>query len=179
MSCDISTGRLAPCKDALAGLRAVYFINKDDMTGVTYDGINTDVIEAVTGTPVAYKFDLRGASTFEQTIQTSKDNGTTVFEQVLNITLTKQDLATHKQVKLLAYGNPTILVRDNNDNIFMMGLKFGCDMTGGSITSGNAMNDLNGYTLTFTAMEPKPANFLEATSDATLATAGFTVTLGA
>ena len=47
MACDISLGRIEPCKDSVGGLDAVYFINDGDMTGVTFDAINTDVIETV------------------------------------------------------------------------------------------------------------------------------------
>jgi hypothetical protein len=93
--------------------------------------------------------------------------------------LTKQDIATHKQVKLLAYGNPTVIVVDNNSNYFMCGLKHGMDVTGGTITTGAAMGDLSGYTLTLVGMEPVPANFMEATTDALLTTAGVTIVLGA
>ena len=63
MSCDISRGRLEPCKDSVGGINAVYFINKGDLGAVTYDATDTDVIDAVAGTPSAYKFDVRGAST--------------------------------------------------------------------------------------------------------------------
>ena len=37
MSCDISRGRLEPCKDSVGGLNAVYFVNKGDIDAVTYD----------------------------------------------------------------------------------------------------------------------------------------------
>lgn len=175
MACDISLGRITPCKDSIGGLDAVYFINDGDMTGVTFDATNTDAIETVTGSPLAYKYDLKGNSSFEQTIVSSRENGTTYFEQVLNINLIKQDIATHKQVKLLAFGNPQIIIKDNNGNFFLMGREFGADVTGGTISSGAAMGDANGYNLTFTAMERQPANFFEATSEAGLVTAGFTI----
>lgn len=178
MACDISLGRIEPCKDSVGGLDAVYFINDGDMTGVTFDATNTDVIETVLGTPTAYKYDLKGNSSFEQTIVSSRDNGTTYFEQVLNITLKKQDIATHKEVKLLAFGNPQIIVKDNNGNFFLMGREFGADVTGGTIASGAAMGDLSGYTLTFSSMEKQPANFFEATDEAGLTTAGFTIVAG-
>ena len=41
--------------------------------------------------------------------------------------------------------------------------------------TGQAMNDLSGYTLTLTGMEKKPANFL----DSDPATVGFTVVVQA
>jgi hypothetical protein len=183
MACDLSLGRVEPCKDVVGGLDAVYFINFDDapVGDITYDVTNTDVIETLNSTPStidAYKYELKGNSSFEQTITSSRENGTTFFEQVLNLTLKKQDLATHKEVKLLAFGRPHVIVKDHNNNYFYCGLEWGADVTGGTISTGAAMGDLSGYTLTLTAQERIPANFFEATDDAGLATAGINVITG-
>jgi len=183
MACDLSLGRVEPCKDVVGGLDAVYFINFDDapVGDIVYDVTNTDVIETLNSTPstiTAYKYELKGNSSFEQTITSSRENGTTFFEQVLNLTLKKQDLATHKEVKLLAFGRPHVIVKDHNNNYFYCGLEWGADVTGGTISTGAAMGDLSGYTLTLTAQERIPANFFEATDDAGLATAGVAVVTG-
>lgn len=174
MACDISLGRIEPCKDSVGGLKAVYFVNYGDATGYTYDGTNTDVIDSVAGTPTAYKYDLKGASTFTQNINSSRENGTTFFEQVLALTFKKLSIVDNKQLKLMAYGRPQVIVEDNNGNFFYAGLKHGMDVTGGTIVTGGAMGDLSGYTLTLTGMEPVPANFI----GDTLAGAGFTVVVG-
>ena len=47
-----------------------------------------------------------------------------------------------------------------------MGVEFGAEVTGGTVATGTAMGDLSGYTLTLTAQEKLPANFI---SGATLA----------
>jgi len=170
--CDIANGRLEACKDAISGLLNIYFINYGDLEiqKLNYDAINTYVIE--TWVPASqlslYKYELKGANGFEQTIQTSRDNGTTFFEQVLTVQLKKQDIATHKNVKLLAYGRPRIVVETRDHQYFLAGLDQGCDVTAGTVSSGTAMGDFNGYNLTFTAMERIPANFLECTTDADL-----------
>lgn len=174
MSCDIALGRIEPCKGSNGGLKAVYFVNWGDITGVTYDAVDTDVIDSVTGTPNAYKYDLKGNSSFEQTITSSRENGTTFFEQTLNLTLKKLDIKSHKEIKLLSYGRPQVIVEDNNGNFFMAGLKHGMDVSGGTIVTGAAMGDLSGYTLVLTGQEPVPANFI----GDTLANAGFTVVEG-
>ena len=180
MSCDISLGRVEPCKDSLGGLDKVFFINDSDISfsDLTFDSTNTDAIESVAGSPTAYAYDLKGNSSFEQTIVSSRDNGTTYFEQVLNLTLKKQDVTTHKEIKLLSYGNPKVIVKDNNGNFFLAGARFGMDVTGGTVTSGAAMGDLNGYTLVLTGMEPAPAFFFEATTEAALTSAGVTIVSG-
>ncbi len=171
MACDISLGRLEPCKDSSGGLKAVYFVNWGDATGYTYDGTNTDVIDTVTGTPSAYKYDLKGNSSFTQTITSSRENGTTFFQQELALTLKKLSITDNKQIKLLAYGRPLVIVEDNNGSLFLCGTEHGMDVTGGTIVTGAAMGDLSGYTLTLTGMEPVPANFFLNT----LAESNFTV----
>jgi hypothetical protein len=80
----------------------------------------------------------------------------------------------HKELKLMAYGRPNVIVEDNNGNFFLAGLENGCDVTGGTIVTGGAMGDLSGYTLTLTGQEKVPANFI----GDTLADAGFTVVVG-
>lgn len=167
MSCDISHGRLETCKDSVSGLDAIYFINY----GIAPENVTLDVdnvVTAVTGVTDLYKYELKGANSFEQTIQTSRDNGTTYFEQVVVAQLKKQDITTHKTVKLLAYGRPHIVVRTRSAQYFIVGLERGADMTAGTISSGTALGDFNGYNLTFSAMENSPANFLDCANETQL-----------
>jgi hypothetical protein len=173
MSCDIANGRLEACKDSIAGLDAIYIINYGDYnpdSDITFDGTYEDLINAVTGVANLYKYELKGANSFDQAITSSRDNGTTYFEQTLAVTLKKQDVQTHKTIKLLAYGRPHIVVRNRNNQFFLAGLNRGMDVTAGSVANGTAMGDLSGYTLTFTGMENVPANFLDCATEAELAT---------
>ena len=174
MSCDIANGRLEPCKDSVGGINAVYFVNYGDITSVTYDATNTDVIDAVAGSPSAYKFDVRGSSTYTESIQSSRENGTTAFEQVLELSLKKLTKEDHNTIKLLSFGRPHVIIEDNNGNRFLSGLEHGADVTGGTIVTGGAMGDMSGYTLSFTGMEKTPANFI----DGELSAVGFTVVVG-
>ena len=174
MAYDLSLGRLESHKSFVGGLKAVYFINWGDATGYTYDVTDTDEITAVAGTPSAYKYELKGANTFTQNVVTSREAGTTYYEQVLELTFKGLTVKTNKELKILAYGRPQVLVEDNNGNIFYAGLENGMDVTGGTVVTGGAMGDLNGYTLTLTGQEKVPANFL----GATIIAAGFTVVEG-
>ena len=178
MSCDITNGRIEQCKDSVSGLKAIYFINYDDVdsdtTYVTYNATDGDVIDS--WEPLAaltmYKYELKStANSFTTTINSSRDNGTTFFEQTLVANLKRQDFATHKNVKLLAYGRPRIVVRTMTDQFFIMGLDQGADVSAGEISSGAALGDFNGYSLTFTAQEELPANFLNVSTEAGLKTA--------
>jgi hypothetical protein len=174
MSCDLTLGRKEVCKDSVGGLNAVYFVNFGDLGAITYDTTNTDVIDAIAGTPDAFKYELKGASTFTQNINSSREAGTTFFEQVLELTFKKLTPKDHKELKLLSFARPHVIVEDYNGNFFLAGLEHGCDVTGGTIVTGGAMADLSGYTLTLTGMERVPANFL----DTNPAAVGFTVVVG-
>jgi hypothetical protein len=178
MACDITNGRIEQCKDSVSGLKAMYLINFDDLNSdspsyVTYGtGDNVDQItdwlplDGSTALNI-YKFELKStANSFTTAINSSRDNGTTFFEQTLVAALKRQDVVTHKNVKLLAYGRPRIIVRTMTDQFFLMGLDQGADVSAGEISSGAALGDFNGYSLTFTAQEELPANFINATTEA-------------
>jgi hypothetical protein len=174
MSCDITHGRLEQCKDIVGGLQAIYVLNYglfDAVQDVTYVGTTDEIslIALPASTPV-YKFELKGTNSFETTITSSRENGTTFFEQVLAVTLKKQDVQTHKEIKLLTYGRPNIIVRTNANQFFIAGLVRGMDVTAGTIGNGTNLGDMNGYSLTFTGQEAIPANFLDCIDEPTLAT---------
>jgi hypothetical protein len=164
MACDLTRGRKEPCKDVVGGIKAVYFLDYGDVT-IAYDTTDTDVIDDL-GTVTAYKYELKGNSSFEQAITSSRENGTTFFDQTLNITLKKLTKEDNKELKLMSYGRPHIVVHDYNGNAFLMGAEHGAEVTGGTIVTGAAMGDLSGYTLTLSAQEQQPANFLEGATEA-------------
>jgi len=157
MSCLLTAGRTIPCKDVVGGIKAVYFVNFGDLGTITE---SADEVTNMTGTFSAYKYDLKGNSSFEQSFNSSRENGTTFFEQTLNLQFSKLTKEDNKELKLMAYGRPQVVVLDYNDNAFLMGAEHGSEVTGGSIVTGAAMGDLSGYTLTLSAQEVKPANFI-------------------
>ena len=179
MSCDISNGRIEACKSSTSGIKACYIINYDKLNSDTATYLTSpvgseDVLDTWVPIDTAtalnlYKFELKSNSnSFVQAIESSRDNGTTFFTQTLVINLKKQDAITTKNVKLLAYGRPRIVVRSMTDQFFLVGLDQGADVSAGEISSGAALGDFNGYSLTFTAEEELPANFLDCTTEAQL-----------
>ena len=175
MACDLTLGRKEPCKDVVGGIKNVYFTDFGDFGTVT---LTDDEITDMSGTFTAFKYEVKGNSSLEQTVNSSRENGTTFYEQTLNLTLHKLTKEDNKELKLMAYGRPHVVVEDYNKNLMIMGLENGADVSGGTIVTGAAMGDLSGYTLTLTGMETMPANFIEKTAadeavSLTLTNAGF------
>jgi len=179
MACLLTTGRGLPCKSGVGGLKAIYFIDfggvgtaTDDSSKEPADDGFDGVINNITGTPTAYKFDIKGNSSLETAVNSSRENGTTFYESTLNLTLPYLDAVTNQELKLLAFSRPQVIVEDYNGNKFVVGLDNGADVNGGTIVSGAAMGDLSGFTLTFVAQEKFPPPFMNATSFAQVTVSG-------
>ena len=122
MSCDITAGRLEPCKDSVGGIIAIYISN------YTSGLLGTATFSAFASALTFYKYDLKGANSFEQTNENSRENGTSFWTQTGTIVLKKQDLATRKELKLLSYGRPQVIVQDYNGNYFLAGIENGMNV---------------------------------------------------
>ena len=158
MACLLSSGRLKPCKDAVGGIRRIFFVDYGTLGEVTEVD---DEITEIDGSFTYYEYDVKLNSELTQNITSSKENGTTFFEQVLSITFTKLTKEDNKELKLMAYGSPHIFVEDYKGGIMAVGLENGADVTEGSAVTGREMGDLNGYTMSFTANEVSFANFVD------------------
>jgi hypothetical protein len=173
MACDVSLGRLEPCKKDVGGLVAIYFINYTAglLTGSSAATFGTDdLITGFNSALTLYKYDLRGTNSFDETNENSRENGTSVFTQTGTIQLKKQDAATRKEMKLLGYGRPQIIIQSYDTSpgagdlpIYkyqIAGIENGCEVAASSV-SGAAMADFTGYNLVFTGMERESAYFVD------------------
>lgn len=179
MACTLTAGRPERCKEFVGGIKSIYFIPYGSMTTINYDTATgeEDQILTIIGVTTLFKYDLKGANSFEQTLTSSRENGTTFAEQTLTFTVKGQDVKTTKELKLLAYGRPHVVIRTNANTFYLAGLDHGMEVTTGVISNGTALGDLNGYTFTLVGAEAIPANSLQVASpftDALLAPGVFT-----
>ena len=172
MGCILLKGRALPCKSGVGGLKSVYFADYGTLGNIT---ITSNEISAIGGTPTLMQFDIKGNSTLETAVTSSRENGTTFYESTLTLNFTFLEKETQEEVKLLAVARPHIWVEDYNGNYFLVGKEHGAELTSGSFSSGAAMGDLSGYSLTFVAQETAPPDFTAA-SVVTGATQGTKIT---
>lgn len=153
----LSSGRALDCKDAVGGIKKIFFCQT--LGALTIDSSSEIITDIATTTVFQYDLPVNTGSMTE-TIQSSSENGTVFFEQSVNIKLHKLSAADRKQIKLLAQSRLHIFVFDSNDNLFLVGEENAAEMTAGSIATGVAKGDMNGYDMTFTAFERIPARYL-------------------
>ena len=163
MACDITRGRLIDCKDTIGGLKAIYIcknynnnisaVATINATEMTTAGFATWSGASGSATTV-FKYDLvPNLSSLTVTINSDNANGTTFFTQALSVTLQKIDHDMTNELRLMAYSRAQIFVQDSNDNVFLLGIANGCHVSGGTVITGTAKGDLNGYTIEWSAEE--------------------------
>lgn len=157
MACDISKGRLVPCKTQ-GGLKAIFFIN---FVSGLYEDLELDATdETVNGFSSAnyslYQYDLRGQNTMDESNEVSGDNSTAFWTGSGTLQLANQDATTRKEMKLMAYGRPHVITLGWDGVYKLYGAQNGCDISAGT-ASGAGMGDFNGYNLTITCSEKEPA----------------------
>ena len=160
MSCNLTAGRNEVCKESVGGLAGVYFVNYTSSLANITDGDSDALISTLPAGLTAYYYDLKGTSAYTETVNTSRENGTTFFSQELVLNLKKLTNEMTTQLKLMAYGRPQIFVHTMNGETLLVGQREGADVTGGTIQTGAAMGDLFGYSVTFTGQEKFPASFI-------------------
>lgn len=159
MACALTTGRSLPCKSAFGGIKKVYF---GDFGGITAVTLGADgEVSTITGTqPDWYEYDVKGNSSLETTVTSSRENGTTFYTQTLNLTLTYLDAKTQNELQIIAVGRPYVVVEDYYGNQFLCGFENGMECVGGTTVTGAAAGDLSGFTLTMEGMEETAPYFL-------------------
>lgn len=158
MACDLTAGRQEVCKESVGGLQGVYFINYDSGSSFTKNA--SDEITGDFSGETAYYYELKGTSAYTETVNSSRENGTTFFSQELTLNLKKLTNEMTTQLKLMAYGRPRVVVHTNSGDALLVGELRGADVTAGSIQTGGGLGDLYGYSVTLTAEEPLPAAFI-------------------
>ena len=170
MACDITSGFQLGCRDNMGGLRQLYILSGSVSSVV---GATNGLITAISGSGTFFLFELaKNTGDFTETINSSIENGTVYYEQVVNAPFQKLQSSTRNQVKVLAQ-NPDlkIIVQTNNGTddggigqFFYLGQENGMTLSGGTGTSGTAFGDANQYLLTFTGDEPFPASEVSGSS---------------
>ena len=145
MACDITAGRLRPCKQSLGGLGKLFLFNYVENPFTIVDGVCTAINADLT---TVFEYVIEGdGNNVSESLLPDRNSGTSVNTQTTTIVLKKIDATSSAQLNLLAYGFPMAVVKDRNGIYHAIGIDDGIDFTVVQSTGG-AKGELNGYTLT-------------------------------
>ena len=155
MACAIVSSYSLDCKDTVGGIKNLYITELGNVTAFTENasGYVTAITKA-TGTKF-YKYELepRGANDTMNTIQSDPAIGTVAYEQMITAQFLKMKWETASKLQLLIQNRTLIIVEMKSGQAFLFGKEFGMQVNGGSAASGKALNEFNGYNLTFAGQE--------------------------
>lgn len=163
MPCLLSTGRKLPCKSAFGGIKNVFMLDYGNIDKLTFDleTCVTSIVYAEPGISKWFQFEVKGNSSLETAVTSSRENGTTFYTQTLNLTLTYLDPCTQQELQTIAVARPYVVVEDYYGNFFLAGAENGMEVTGGTVVTGAAAGDLSGFTLVMEGMEETAPLFLK------------------
>jgi len=172
MACALTQDFNLDCRDGVGGIKEVHVIELSNVTTITEaSGVVTGITKA-TGKRF-YKYTLiRETSNAEETITGNEQNGTIFYAQTVNVIFNKHDVNKRNEVKLLAQQHIIAVVVENNGSAWLYGKINGLSLNGGTISTGTAWGDRNGFTLPFTGQEINPAPQVDAATLLTLETPG-------
>ena len=164
MACAITKGRGVGCKTAFAGIKNIYILDYSSTVAALSDSSGTITLPT-DGSAEFFKFEVKGGqSSLETVVNSSRENGTTFYESTLNVTFQILDVETQEEIKLLNRGRAHYVVEmyPNGAGVtkyLLVGKDNGAEITGGTIVTGAAAGDLQGFTLTAVATEVFPPFF--------------------
>jgi hypothetical protein len=164
MSCAITKGRGVGCKTAFAGIKNIYILDYSSTIAALSDSSGTITLPTDASAEF-FKFEVKGGqSSLETVVNSSRENGTTFYESTLNVTFQILDVETQEEIKLLNRGRAHYVVEmyPNGAGVtkyLLVGKDNGAEITGGTIVTGAAAGDLQGFTLTAVATEVFPPFF--------------------
>tara|TARA_R110002012_G_scaffold41626_2_gene113780 strand:- start:975 stop:1529 length:555 start_codon:yes stop_codon:yes gene_type:complete len=171
MACAITKGRGIGCKNAFAGIKNVYILDYDSTGGLAVSALSDSsgtVTLPTDNSAEFFKFEVKGGqSSLETSVNSSRENGTTFYESTLNVTFQTLDVATQEEIKLLNRGRALYVIElyppgSGNIKYLLLGKANGAEVTGGTIVTGAAPGDLQGFTITAVATEVHPPFFCTA-----------------
>ena len=147
------------CLTNAGGIKKMYILNHCHLvsSGTTYDadGIVTAIQTSGSTAFVEYSFN-KNTSSFVESGANSQENGTSITTTTTTIALNRREQAKRNSLALITSGNPDLVLvyLDQNGLYWLGGESNGANLTTNESTSGVALADRNGYTLTFVADEP-------------------------
>jgi len=156
MACDIVQGYEILCRDSVGGIKEVYITEFENVpqANITAASGVISAISCNSGTKF-YTYQLeRENAQYDNNQVGSLENGTNFWESTLTFTMKKMSASMKNSLRVLSENRLMVIVKDANDVYWLMGQTRGVDLLSSTMTSGRAMGDLNGATLTFTGKEP-------------------------
>ena len=163
MACALTSNYTLDCRDSIGGLVEIYFIEEGNVESITEaSGVVTAITKASGKVFRKYEQD-QDTAFFVENLNSNVQNGSQFYQQELTIVCNKMQTATRNELLLLNKNRLIAVAKDANGAYWLLGKTRFLHATAGNSGSGTASGDRNGYTFTYTALEPSLAPSVDST----------------
>ena len=158
MACNIIEGISLDCRQGAGGIKKLYLTEFANVSSITSSSGSVSAITMSAGKKFwTVEVELEDAQ-FDENATVSIENGTTFYEQTLTFSVYKMTAKNRNIVRLLTQNRLMVIVQDADDVYHLAGETRAMHLTAGTSSTGKAMGDKNGYSITLTGKEPLPSN---------------------
>jgi hypothetical protein len=166
MACLLTQGFTLDCKDAVGGIKSIHLIS---WTASKFTTASGEVTATTVASGSVFTYELpKATGSMTITTNVSVENGTTFNQSDVVFKLRRLSTTKRNEMKLLAQGRCYAIVKNNNDEYWLVGNDYGCDVTAMVANTGTAMGDSNGYEVTLSAIEAEAPYKLQSSVVTTL-----------
>ena len=158
MACILTSGTTRGCRDSIAGIKEVYITelaNKSSITSAS--GVITAFTLSSGKKFFTYEL-VRETANWTEDGEASRENGTRVYNQKLQIKLHKRSSTLNEELKLALANDCMVICKDQNSDYWLLGEGNGLSIDKVGFASGTAMGDFNGYVVDASGSEASPAS---------------------
>ena len=158
MPCILTEGVTLDCRQGVGGVKKIYLTEFANVSTITSSSGSVSAITMVSGKKFwTIELELEDAQ-FDENATVSIENGTTFYEQTLTFSVYKMTAKNRNIVRLLTQNRLMVIVQDADDVYHLAGETRALHLTASATSTGKAMGDKNGYSITLTGKEPLPCN---------------------
>lgn len=162
-TCVTLSGLTLDCRDNVGGIKYAYALPFSSSITLTAANGNVSAfsVDGVSVTDISTTFKLyetpRQTGFITENGTFSEENGTAFYTQVASLTFNKLTSGSQAEIQKLGEASKLcVIVKDNNDRLWMIGNNNGAVVTTTAGGTGTAFGDRNGVTVEFTGYHPDP-----------------------
>ena len=161
MACSFLTASFTnDCNSNQGGVEKIFIANGPVEAITQSAGVITAItVDGAALTPADFfTFEVpRQTSSLTETITPSQENGTVTYDQQVTMIFNKLSASKRNQLLLAAEATSmVVIVKDNNQKYYSIGIERGAYMVSGSAVTGVAYADRSGYEIVIGGMEKAP-----------------------
>lgn len=148
------------CRDSNGGIQVVYIGSKNDVASYTYASGTVTALTMSQGKKFWTYEQNFATATASDDINPNAANGALMYLHKLLLKIMKRTALTGYELRKLAIQDIVAIVKDQNDDLWVLGGDNGIRMIPSPASFGTNLDDMNGYEVNFEGQEREAAQKL-------------------